>query len=428
MTGRRLLDIAVLFNASRGVAQKHVALRSQQFDVYNKTSSLSRAVRNQTDRITETAKAASFLASRLTESAPAWASDAVESTVRSAKNDAAPISSIRSTSMKETAAHSGKGQNQDHTSEESLSNSTQDVVSKEELEVRQEKAGRYPLPDGTIPPTNSSINRVERDRDLVSDISKDSMKKPLAESAKNDLEPTSLNTSTIPTPSQGSKSLSSDRARELQKKSEHQIPSNTADALGSSQLVDGQNSDIFYTPSGHTSPALSSLPRAKIPRHTENSQGGDGSLKDPQINSDTFYSSSGNETSTQIPKVEAVPEQEQMPPGINTDVFYSPRVAKLLGGKTHLEKKVGLQMKAAAKTPIDNTSLAENRDQDSFNVHSSNQTFSSTLNDTDSGSLMNEKTQDVADLAEDIAKDRGTKSSSTIDVSYATTQLVSLQS
>ncbi|KAH8803270.1 ABC1 family-domain-containing protein [Xylogone sp. PMI_703] len=75
MAGKRLVDLAALFNASRGVAKKHVALRARQIDVYNQTSTLAKAVKYQTDRVTETAKAAAFLASRLNESPPAWTVD-----------------------------------------------------------------------------------------------------------------------------------------------------------------------------------------------------------------------------------------------------------------------------------------------------------------------------------------------------------------
>ena len=58
MAGRRLVDAAKLFNASKSVAQKHIALRSSQWDAYNKTSSLAKAVKSQTDRVTLTAAAA----------------------------------------------------------------------------------------------------------------------------------------------------------------------------------------------------------------------------------------------------------------------------------------------------------------------------------------------------------------------------------
>ena len=65
MSGRRLLDAVAVFKASRAIAAKHIALRQNQINDYNKTSSLTKAVRSQTDRVTLTAKAALTLAERL---------------------------------------------------------------------------------------------------------------------------------------------------------------------------------------------------------------------------------------------------------------------------------------------------------------------------------------------------------------------------
>ena len=67
MAGRRLIDAAKLFNASRSIVKQHINLRSQQLDVYSKTSILAKTVKNQTDRVTLTAKAAVALAERFNE-------------------------------------------------------------------------------------------------------------------------------------------------------------------------------------------------------------------------------------------------------------------------------------------------------------------------------------------------------------------------
>ncbi|KAJ3507541.1 hypothetical protein NM208_g15946 [Fusarium decemcellulare] len=40
------IDLAAVFNASRGVAAKHVALRGRQLDTYSRTSSVAAALRN----------------------------------------------------------------------------------------------------------------------------------------------------------------------------------------------------------------------------------------------------------------------------------------------------------------------------------------------------------------------------------------------
>lgn len=72
MAGKRLLDAARLFNAARSVGKQHVVLRQEQWDVYSKTSSLAKGVKNQTDRVTVTAYAAYELAKRLNENGPSW--------------------------------------------------------------------------------------------------------------------------------------------------------------------------------------------------------------------------------------------------------------------------------------------------------------------------------------------------------------------
>lgn len=67
MAGKRLLDAAKLLNAAAAVGKQHAALRRQQWELYGQTSSLARAVKEQTDRVTVTAGAAWELARRLSE-------------------------------------------------------------------------------------------------------------------------------------------------------------------------------------------------------------------------------------------------------------------------------------------------------------------------------------------------------------------------
>ncbi len=149
MAGKRLLDVAALFNASRGVAQKHLALRARQVDVYNQTSTLAKAVKNQTDRVTETVKAASFLASRLNESGPAWTSEAPDTPAGSKTSPDGPIPSRESTEGGRVS-NPKDGIEQDHFYERSTENSTTDPPPEEDLEIQQGEADRYPLPDGSI--------------------------------------------------------------------------------------------------------------------------------------------------------------------------------------------------------------------------------------------------------------------------------------
>lgn len=402
MAGKRLLDLAALFNATRGVAQKHVALRSRQVDVYNRTSTLARAIRSQTDRVTETIKAASFLASRLNESAPSWTAEATDQTSEKSNVGEQAIPSKDSTEG--TPGSKPKGPlGEDHFYERAAENSAVDPPPRDELDVRQEKPDRYPLPDGTIPPAESDLNRSNKDQDVILKRPKDEpAKHPLSEEG---IQPRSSSSSTIPITAR--EPHSSRATRVLQRQSEYQIPSKTADALDDSApdpLEAGHDEDSVYRKSTHTSPSLSSLPRFKLPKHTSNTQG-DGEITG-SINSDSFYQ---NTNSGAIPLVQAVPEQDDIPEGVDTALFYSPRVAKLLGGRTQGPGKSELEMDGAKDTPIDGTRIASNKDQDTFNVQRSSQKHpldpSRFASATSPKEDSNVSTQNVEELARDFSKE-----------------------
>ncbi|TGO55259.1 hypothetical protein BCON_0094g00080 [Botryotinia convoluta] len=403
MAGKRILDLAALFNASRGVAQKHIALKIRQIDVYNRTSTLARAVRNQTDRVTETAKAASFLASRLNDNVPEWTKEATDYTASSQSNDNGPIPSRKSTKEQEHAPEKKEGLEQDRFYEKSESNSTVNPTPKRDLHIQQEKAKSYPLPDGTIPPQDADIDTAELNADTTPTRSKAG---PKLDPIDNEgLHPAASNSSTIPIPK--TKPLSADNAKRIQREHERQIPSVTADAIGHSNnpLEEGHDEDSFYDRSRHTSPTLSSLPRAKTPKHTSDIQENDQQLKDDAINSDTF--SETVDRTKQIPSVESVPEQEQLPEGINTDLFHSPRVARLLGGKTQGSGKGTLGLKGVKDTPVDQTKLARNKGQDTFNVRSSVQAEPTTPDSPLKSVLETPRQHDesIEKLAADISKE-----------------------
>jgi aarF domain-containing kinase len=67
MAARRLLDVAKLVQAARSVAKQHVVLRSEQLERYNKSSTLAKQAKAQSDRIVLTLQAAAALARRLNE-------------------------------------------------------------------------------------------------------------------------------------------------------------------------------------------------------------------------------------------------------------------------------------------------------------------------------------------------------------------------
>ncbi|KAL2067840.1 hypothetical protein VTL71DRAFT_15938 [Oculimacula yallundae] len=323
MAGKRLLDLAALFNASRSVARKHVALRSRQLEVYNRTSTLARAVRSQTDRVTETVKAASFLASRLNEDEPEWSSERPTrsgSGSRSSQSRGGDKVPSKESTAGPSTSQPRNGIDQDHFYEKSSKNSAFDTAPNEDLEIKQESAERYPLPDGTIPPKDSNLNEPLLDHDNLPTRPQDEpAKKPLKNGG---IAPVSSNASSILGPRQEAKAGATRQEYE-------QIPFKTADAFDSSvegPLETGHGADSFYDKSTHTSAPVSSLPRVQLPSHTSNIQG-DPHLPKSEINSDTFYSVTDTPADDQI-----------LPDGVSTDLFHSPRVARLLGGGTHARK------------------------------------------------------------------------------------------
>lgn len=403
MAGKRILDLAALFNASRGVAQKHIALKTRQIDVYNRTSTLARAVRNQTDRVTETVKAASFLASRLNDNVPEWTKEAADNTSNSQSNDSGPVPNRSSSKEQEHSAGKKEGLEQDHFYERSESNSAVNPRPQGDLDIQQEKANSYPLPDGTIPPKDADIHAAELNADTTPVRAQAA---PILDPIDNEgLQSVASNASTIPIPRR--KPLSADDAKRIQREYEQQIPSITADTIGKSEnpLEEGHDEDSFSDRSKHTSPSLSSLPRAKIPKHTSDVQENDKHLKQDAINSDNF--SETVHSTEKIPSVESIPEQEQLPEGINTDLFHSPRVARLLGGKTQGSSNSSLGLRGVKDTPIEQTKLARNKDQDTFNVRSSVQAEPTTP-DTPSKPFVetsHQKDADIEKLAADISKE-----------------------
>ncbi|KAF3483689.1 uncharacterized protein GIQ15_03013 [Arthroderma uncinatum] len=65
MSGRRLLDAITFLNASRNVAKKHIVLQRHALDHHARTSSLTKAAKNQVQQISLAVQAASDLARKL---------------------------------------------------------------------------------------------------------------------------------------------------------------------------------------------------------------------------------------------------------------------------------------------------------------------------------------------------------------------------
>ncbi|KAH6397772.1 hypothetical protein HBI60_106600 [Parastagonospora nodorum] len=333
MAGRRLVDAAKLFNASKSITQKHIALRSNQLEKFNKTSSLAKAVKNQTDRVTLTAAAAIELSKRFSEEAPAYARAAAQQATGTSK----PHEDIpRRETVEQNTGVPGKeeGLQQDHHYERSEQNSAIRPPPEAELEVEQEEALRRPLPDGTIPTSGVTLEG-ERGQDTFP-------ARPLGEAPKEPLidekhdparhedvgiKPVESGETTIPLP---------DQPRGKSSAATETIPAHANDVQRpptSSRVQDlqkGHDRDVFYSRSAESQPTTSSLPRAQIPNHTATRQASDIHVDDKQLNQDVFY----KQDTRQVPL-----EQEELPEGINTDIFHSTRVKQMLGSDPDSRKE-----------------------------------------------------------------------------------------
>jgi aarF domain-containing kinase len=364
MAGRRLLDAARLFSASGSIAKHHFNIRSQQWELFTQTSSLAKAVKNQTDRVTLTARAAYALSRRVNETGPAY--------TPTNRHEEEPIPSRETVQGADGTIIHDEGLNQDHHWDRSEQNSAAEAPPTDDLHVIQEKARRHPLPDGTIPPEGADLDpspsRQGTDTFNQRPVT-DAPKDPLAEqqSVIKDLHPTESAASTIPIPT--SQDSHADDVVKMQRKAEFQIPS----ISGHSQSMPTPGQDTFNVRPTESSVELSSLPRTKIPKSAEDTQGGDDHVNDGQINQDVYYSSKGHPAQPPIPQHEAIPAQDEMPENINTDIFHSPRVASLLsgGGREDRRKAYELKMKAARKgsaQPIQESIKAADENADTFST------------------------------------------------------------
>lgn len=437
MAGRRLIDAAKLFNASKGIAQQHIKLRSQQLDVYSKTSSLAKAAKNQTDRFTLTLEAARALSQRLNEEVPKYASAAAQRAT--ASQDAADIPR-RETAREEKPRQDTKtGLEQDHHYDRSGTNTKAEAPAEGELGVQQEEAERAPLPDGTIPSSGVTLEKNTRGQDTFSERPvPEAPKQPLAEehatAHKDDegMQPVGSNASTIPLPGKPAGAsvhgiMSADQMRAQYEESD-QIPSHANDPYRPSpapriqKLQEGHDRDVFYTRSVESKPSPTSPSQTRIPRYGETHQESDVHVRDEQMNQDVYYSVPEPEQEhmqrENIPERTAVPEQDDVPEGINTDVFRTKRVAKMLAGNPY-QQKPHLDMKNAARTPHDHTRTAQGHDQDTFNVRRSEETIPSRPEEPIRQAQSATTETEMHELASQLAKDAEVAQSSPSEVSIS---------
>jgi len=299
MSGKRILDAIAVLRASRNVAYNHFAIRVRQAELYTKTSSLTKALQRQNP------------------TAFAAASQAFSHAVPRNAGDSIPQAS--DSTGEQVKAREQPGIQQDHHYTRSESNTITDKPADGAIHVEQAQAQRHPLPDGTIPPSDSDIGRDHGDVESMN-------KRPSTEAAKTPLEksgntfsPASSSQSSIPTPT-GS-ALSSDEARIAQRRSEDQIPARSAEPPGDQpEFSIDQEKDVYYQPPGQAKPVLSSLPRVRVPKTENDVQGGDSHVPE-DINADVYYSG----------------DKEADAPGLTEEqlaqLFHSPRSKHLVGKK-----------------------------------------------------------------------------------------------
>ena len=387
MTGKRLLDIAVLFKASKEVAYKHIQLRQSQVKKFNQTSSLSTAFQQSYGRATY---------SNVSQQGPSgrkfFSTSSLGKRKAGSENAIPSPQSVES----ETAQPRRIGLEQDHFYVQSKSNSVAEAAPNERLDVKQKKAARYPLPDGTLPPSGTSSAYGQIMGETSSPLSQmEAQKYPLENSdGKESVSVHGSGRSSIPNPDQAV----SDHNREIQRRSEAQIPSeaakpptSTASALdtGAPALAVDQEKDVFYTPPSASGKVLSALPRTKVPKNSETSQESDPHVPDRGLNQDVFYSSANQEGSDDPQTKEQLTEEQY------SEIFQSPRIKNLLRKN----------LKSTERVLHDPKSPWRQQQNKPFSTLS--RIFSPPKDDADF---------DVKDLAADIAKDTGTSAKTSPEV------------
>ena len=428
MTGRRLLDVAAIFKASRGVAAKHLALRQNQVDIYNKTSSLAKAVKSQTDRVTLTVKAASDLAERFNGPASNHSTQASQS--RRPPQDAS-IPSQGAASGKAEEFLRKDGLSKDHFYERSDQNSAAEPSPDGNLVVKQEKAKQYPLPDGSISPA-ATVDVPTRGTDSHSEWpQRDHVKAPSADAREDtdeSLQPTSSGKTGIPNPAEETEFTTTEKSEKRQLQAKKQIPFQAVElppAAHPEELGLEANEDrgLLYTPSspdGQGPPA-----DFELPKDAEEARKTDGHVPDAQVSQDIFHSSFSKSEEQPVPQAQAIPEQDQISDEAYTELFHSPRVARMLGGQPKPSKpSEGLGISGARGTPTKQTKYPQEKFEVPSSIRTSGKEGQDETQNLPTGIVGSkpsqaEGTEDIHDLAADMAKDAEAMSADGSQVSFA---------
>lgn len=403
MTGRQILDAMYVLKASRSVLAKHIGLRRRQLDVYSKTSSLAKAIPTQTSRFPFIARAVSNLADQV-KTSPNPGLSSRTGPQFSSKHDP---QMTRSENIRGKDSISGR--QSAHFDTNLGANPTTDHVAGEGLGTRVENEAALSAKDEKPSPSRGRDTFSNRS---TAESQHDSLANTDGKSAEC-LQPNSTNRTSIPTPSKHENSMEPDRARKLQRLAERQVPSVSAEAhppsgtrIPTSNHTQGEidtnkQQDVFFTRSVHANPVLSSLPRVKLPTNTTSTQGGIENLSDTDINQDVFYSAKPSRSSA--PDIQALPEEGQPSDTIYSEIFHSPRVARLLkredrkGGSQDLHLKKERLSHEAKEESVSNTPPPSSGPADS---------------------LERKKAESARQLAEDIAEESTLSTSRSSEVSF----------
>ena len=291
MSGKRLLDAAGVFAASRNVASKALGLRSSQFLEYGKTYSITRYLdsrrpgpKNEQHFAPNAGRAASVPPSH--QFTPS----------RNGKNHFDKAETGQSNGAS-NASPQTEGLRQDHFYEASGTHSVSDPVPNQSLSLLQKQARQKPLPDGTIPPPQGPITAQT---------------------------------------SSGA-GLEAEKARKLQHEAEKHLPSQTAEPPTQSHETDpelsvDQEQDVFSERPREIGQSLSALPRVKIPKNSATRQEGGEAGSDHDINPDVFNYTAPAHAEAHEQKAEPAnvfPEQE-LSEETFTKLFQSPKTASKL--------------------------------------------------------------------------------------------------
>ena len=407
MAGRRFVDAAKLFQASKSIASKHVALRSQQFEAYQKTSTLAKAVKLQTDRVTLTAAAAIALYQRSNEAAPSYTKAAPErATPASTQHADIPR---RETVERQAPEHGVReGLKQDHHYDRSGQTTAAQPPPEQELDIEQAKALRRPLPDGTLPPRGVSLGQEEGQETFSERPVAEAPKNPLANEqttrvrqGDEGIKPVESIESTIPLPRQP-RGSSTDATESIPAHANDLQPLTKSSKIQS--LLEGHDRDVFYTRSVESQSESSAQPRSQIPKQSADKQGSHSHVEEGRLNQDVFYATP-KPGQQQTPTQAAPPLDEDVPEGVNTDVFHSKRVARMLGQdrysrKEHLGPTIS---RGTGRHPLDDRPIAQT--EPSAKIQSSQPSQSPAPAHVTEQAQPSTTEEEMKDLATKLAKD-----------------------